>query len=91
MDYHTTVGSYSPNLWGLYDMHGNVSEWCLDGWQANLGASAVVDPSGVINGSRVWRGGDYRCEAQECKSDSRSNLNSNARNNWLGFRAIFSF
>ena len=90
-DYHTTVGSYSPNLWGLYDMHGNVSEWCLDGWQANLGASAVVDPSGVINGSRVWRGGDYRCEAQECKSDSRSNLNSNARNNWLGFRAIFSF
>ena len=47
---HTRVGSYPPNAWGLYDMHGNVYEWCLDWWKEDLGSSAVTDPKGPNSG-----------------------------------------
>ena len=58
---HTEVGLYLPNAWGLYDMHGNVSEWCLDWWQDNLSTTAVIDPVGRSSGSyRVMRGGNAR-------------------------------
>ena len=57
---HTTVGSYLPNAWGLYDMHGNVNEWCLD-WYGNL-ASGVIDPVGSSSGAyRAFRGYDWWC------------------------------
>jgi len=73
---HTQVGSYKPNQWGLYDMHGNVAEWCLDWWRNELGSAAVTDPVGLASGQyRVCRGGiwyydyDYR---PLCRSASRS-------------------
>ena len=53
----TKVGMYLPNLWGLYDMHGNVSEFCLDIYAASLSTNAATDPKGAISGNyRIIRG-----------------------------------
>lgn len=62
----TVVGMYNPNKWGLYDMHGNVWEMCLD-WYSSLGTSAATDPKGPSSGSyRVIRGGDWFSAPYEC-------------------------
>ena len=65
------VGSYLPNAWGLYDMHGNVWEWCLD-WYETYHA-ATTDPAGAASGSlRVKRGGSWGNVAWYCRSAARS-------------------
>ena len=57
---HAIVGSYLPNAWGLYDMHGNVYEWCLDWFKRDLGADSVTDPVGASTDSyRAMRGGAW--------------------------------
>ena len=69
----TTVGSYMPNLWGLYDMHGNVWEWCLD-WLENYSSTPVVDPKGPTSSSsseRILRGGTCGYGAHACRSATR--------------------
>jgi len=71
-DAHTTVGSYQPNAWGLYDMHGNAWEWCLD-WYGSL-TDGVTDPGGPSSGSRsfrVVRGGSWSSFANYCSSSYR--------------------
>ncbi len=76
-DSHTTVGSYLPNAWGLYDMHGNLAEWCLD-WWSRMSADPVRDPVGAMSGNyRVVRGGCYygysrSGDAVTCRSAYRS-------------------
>lgn len=63
---HTKVGMYRENAWGLYDMHGNVAEWCLDWWVDDLGTSAQIDPKGATSGSyRLVRGGFWIGETFE--------------------------
>ena len=87
---HTKVGSYLPNDWGLYDMHGNVWEWCLDWYKSDLGSSAVTDPKGPNSGSyRVIRGGSWDNYAQYCRSANRFNyFYPSSYSNGVGFRVV---
>ncbi|MBO7524632.1 MAG: formylglycine-generating enzyme family protein, partial [Verrucomicrobia bacterium] len=65
------VGQKQPNAWGLYDMHGNVYEWCLD-WFGDYPTSSVTDPTGPSTGSsRVVRGGSWWYDAYNCRSAYR--------------------
>ncbi len=85
------VGQKLPNAWGLFDMHGNVWEWCLDWYGPYLGGS-VVDPRGSEAGSyRVIRGGGWGVDASLCATASRGN-NSYPwfRSNYRGFRVVLA-
>ena len=76
------VGLYRPNAWGLYDMHGNVAEWCLDWWQEDWGETPRTDPPGPETGAfRVLRGGCwdgtlFAGHAAACTSGARASYES---------------
>ncbi len=82
------VGSYPPNAWGLYDMHGNVWEWCADWFDKDYYRhSPTHDPAGPAEGSvRVFRGGSWDDEGMHCRSAYRSRNTPADRNCRLGFR-----
>ena len=83
---HTQVGSYAPNAWGLYDMHCNVYEWCLD-WYGRLNGDSVSDWPGVSAGSnRVLRGGNWDSYAYDVKSSYRNFSAPSDRGSYYGFR-----
>jgi len=82
----TAVGSFPANVWGLYDMHGNVWEWVAD-WYGEYPAGAVTDPQGPAEGQhRVLRGGSWSSHPQHCRSARRGRVAPALGTNRLGFR-----
>jgi formylglycine-generating enzyme required for sulfatase activity len=83
------VGQKKPNFWGLYDMHGNVQEWCIDG-RRRYESGNVTDPRGPSDADeRVQRGGSWRCSASQSRSADRGGWDPTFRYD-LGFRLAMS-
>jgi formylglycine-generating enzyme required for sulfatase activity len=87
----TCVGEYPPNLWGLYDMHGNVWEWCLDTYHDNyIGAptdgSAWIELDGKYPGDHPLRGGAWSDFAHQCMSYKRLFASGGYQTHHNGFR-----
>jgi formylglycine-generating enzyme required for sulfatase activity len=101
------VGSYPPNAWGLYDMHGNAAEWCSDRFDS-YSSSSATDPVGPATGNRrVMRGGGYSGNASECRSAFRGSASGSSYHSYddttsasysyeysrsfFGFRVVFEY
>jgi formylglycine-generating enzyme required for sulfatase activity len=92
LDRTTAVGSYQPNALGLYDMHGNVSEWCRD-WYGTYPTGSVIDPQGPSSGSgsgRVIRGGGWDYLGHYCRSADRSDSGPASESDQTGFRVVLA-
>lgn len=88
----TEVGTYPyPNGYGLYDMYGNVWEWCLDKWDVdnNYLTLPATDPVGTTGSYCVLRGGSWSTFAKYCRSAYRSYSKPEYSNNYSGFRVVF--
>jgi len=91
----TIVGaSLKANAWGLYDMHGNVSEWCQDWYQKDYPAGPLFDPTGPDTVApadmlKIVRGGGWNNSENLCRSTSRTSSLPIFKNSYLGFRLAF--
>jgi formylglycine-generating enzyme required for sulfatase activity len=91
------VESFEPNKWGLYNMHGNVREWCGDWYSGDYyteckAKGVVKDPEGPkleSGSSRVLRGGCWNYDAEYCRSAFRYSVTPGSRFSFIGFRLVF--
>ena len=82
------VKKKNENSYSLYDMSGNVSEWCWD-WRDNYDSANVTDPTGAPSGSgRVYRGGNWSSSAGICSVADRGDYNPYSRYNYIGLRVV---
>ncbi len=89
----TPAGSFPTNAWGLQDMHGNVSEWCLDHWHGN-DEGAPIDGTDWLSlnaeesGTRLLRGSSWGSSAEYCRSACRNHYRPDFASRYVGFRVV---
>jgi formylglycine-generating enzyme required for sulfatase activity len=92
----TPVGTYPPNAWGLYDVHGNVREWVLDAYKARLPGGEVTAPAlenGTDNARRLYRGGswgDYARDTRSAWRDPGQGVRPETVSNQIGLRVVLA-
>lgn len=85
------IGSYAPNALGIFDIHGNVSEWTLDAYNGRLPGGSLTDPAPRTGGSRyTLRGGSWEDFAVRARTAARSDASKDTESNAIGFRIFLA-